>query len=143
MISIAPRRGIEQEESHHLARVVEHQPVRVVEAHRALDKGPIRQEAPYIAQLEDERGVKSTVRRQNRIVTVRPISFKMTLIPVVVVEMIEKMIKFCSRPIIAMQIPACFGSASHAALDFQLFSGPICHRHDVYFAGRAPVPLQR
>lgn len=137
-----PRRGIEQEETHHLARIVKHQPVRVVDTHRALHKGPIGQETSYIAELEDERNVKSALLHQMRIVTVRAISFEMTMIAVDVVEVIEKMIELGPRLTFAMQVRSCFGSASHVALDFQAFCDPIGHRHDVCFADRAPVPLQ-
>jgi len=137
------RSGIEQKESHHLTRIVEHQPVRVVDIHHALHKGPICQEAAYVAQLEDERGIKSALLHQIRIVTVSPISFEVTLFAVDIVEMIEKLFQFASRPTIAVQGQIGFGSASHVVLDFQTVSGPICHRRDGHFADRARVPLQR
>src|SRR3546814_7185988 len=98
------RRGIEQEEPHHLARIVEHQPVRIVDAHYALHKGPICEEASHIAQFEDERRVQSALLDRIWTVTVGAISFKMTLIAVEVVEVIEKMIKLASHPIVAMQV---------------------------------------
>ena len=137
-----PRRGMEEEEAHHLTRIVEYQSVRIVDAHYALDKGPVCEEASHIAQLEDERSVQSAAIDQILIAIVAAISFKMTLIAVEVVEVIEKMIKLASRPIVAMQVLSCLGSAGQVGLDFEAFCGPICHRRDVYFADRAPVRRQ-
>src|SRR3546814_15605793 len=106
------RRGIEQQEPHHLGRIVENQPVRIVGAHYALHKGPICEEASHSAQFENERGVQSALLDQIWIVTVGTISFKMTLIAVEVVEVIEKMIKLASHPIVAMKVLSCLGSNS-------------------------------
>src|SRR3546814_18112460 len=92
-----------------------------------------------MAQFEDERRVQSALLDRIWTVTVGAISFKMTLIAVEVVEVIEKMIKLASHPIVAMQVLTRLGSAGHVGLGFDAFCGPICHRHDVLFADLAPV----
>lgn len=137
-----PRRGMEEEEAHHLTRIVEYQSVRIVDAHYALDKGPICEEASHIAQLEDERSVQSTAIDQILIAIVAAISFKMTLFPVVIIKAIEQMAQLGSHPILAMQVGTCFGSLGQVALDVEAFCGSIGHRRDIYSADRAPFPRQ-
>src|SRR3546814_8924685 len=91
----------------------------------------------------DVRRVQSALLDRIWTVTFGAISFKMTLIAVEVVEVIEKMIKLASHPIVAMQVLTRLGSAGQVGLGFEAFCGPICHRHDVHFADRAPVRRQR
>lgn len=137
-----PRRGMEEEAPHHLTRIVEYQSVRIVDAHYALDKGPICEEASHIAQLEDERSVQSAALDQILIAIVAAISFKMTLFRVVIIKAIEQMAQLGSHPILAMQVGTCFGSLGQVALDVEAFCGPTGHRRDVYSADRAPFPRQ-
>src|SRR3546814_19709434 len=137
-MTLSRYRGIEQEEPHHRARIVEHQPGRIVDAHYALHNGPICEEASHIAQFEDERRVQSALLDRIWTVTVGAISIKMTLIAVEVVEVIEKMIKLASHPIVAMQVLTRLGSAATVGLAFEPFSGPTCHRPDFPFADLTP-----
>src|SRR3546814_18508340 len=98
----------------------------IVDAHYALHKGPICEEASHIAQFEDERRVQSALLDRIWTVTVGAISFKMTLIAVEVVDVIEKMIKLASPPLLALQVLTRLWFAGQVGLGFESFCGHIC-----------------
>ncbi|KTE09240.1 hypothetical protein ATE77_10655 [Sphingopyxis sp. H005] len=69
-----------------------------------------------------------------------PVSFKITLFAVDIVEMIEKAIEFGFRLIDAPAIRPCFEFASE--LDLEIFRGPICHGRGARSADHATVRPQ-
>src|SRR3546814_9589912 len=70
-----------------------YQPVRVVDAHRALHEGPVREKAPDVSEFEDERSGEFARLHGRGVAVLGPVSFKIALVAIDLVEMIKKMIE--------------------------------------------------
>jgi hypothetical protein len=73
----------------------------------------------------------------------RPISFKIALFAVDIVETIEKAIELGFRSIRAPGIRRRFEFASYPAFDREIFCEPICHRRGARSADHAIARRQR
>ena len=118
-------------------RIVEDQHVRILDTHRALHESPVCEEAPYIAQLEDERGGQFARLHRGRVVMSGPISFEITLFAVDIVEMIEKVIELGFGLIVTREVRSRFERASAPAFGREIFRGPIGHHRAARSADHA------
>src|SRR3546814_12748272 len=59
-----------------------YQPVRVVDAHRALHEGPVREKAPDVSEFEDERSGEFARLHGRGVAVLGPVSFKIALVAI-------------------------------------------------------------
>src|SRR3546814_9987214 len=92
-------------------------------------EGPVREKAPDVSEFEDERSGEFARLHGRGVAVLGPVSFKIALVAIDLVEMIKKMIEFGFSRAVAREVHSCFKLAIHLALDRESFPSPICHDH--------------